>query len=105
MLTLSIRTREIAHRAETVDQTTITVVVVVDTHALSSNPFHRLVLDLNSLQLPVLVGKTPMPLTEATTITWRCGMLPWRNNNSNNKVQVSKPDRQVLDDDFTCLDL
>jgi hypothetical protein len=101
ILTLLFRTRETAPRAETADLTTRTV-VVVDTHEPSSSLTLRVVAVLSSLLHPALEGKIPMPRTEATATTWRCGMQPWPNNNSN-KVQVSKPDRQVLDDDRRAL--
>lgn len=78
-------------------------IVVVDTHERnSSSPILRVVLVLNSLLHPVLERKTRMPHMEATTTTWPCGTQPWLNN-SNNKAQVSKPDRQVLDDDTRAL--
>jgi hypothetical protein len=104
ILTLLFRTRETAPRAETADLMTRTV--VVDTHepSSSSSLTLRVVEVLSSLLHPALEGKIHMPHTEATATTWRCGMQPWPNNNSN-KVQVSKPDRQVLDDDRRALDL
>ncbi len=78
-------------------------IVVADTRERnSSSPILRVVLVLNSLLHQVLVQKTHMLHTEATTTMWPCGMQPWLNS-SNNKAQVSKPDRQVLDDDTRAL--
>lgn len=102
VLTILTRTQETAHKAEIADQTIRTA--VVDIHdPSSSSPTLRVVLALNSLLHQVLVARIPTPHTEATTITSRCGMQPWLNNNSNRVVQVSKPGRQVLDDDRRAL--
>ena len=103
ILTPLTRTQETAHRAETADR--MTPMVVVDTHAPSSSPTLQVALALNNLRRPVLVVKIHMLHMEATIITWRCGMQPWLNNSSNNKVQVSKPDRLGLDDDDRTPDL
>jgi hypothetical protein len=76
--------------------------VAVDTHEASNSnnhPTRRAVVVTSSLPCPVQAEKIRTRHMEATTITWPCGMQPWLN--SNNKVQVSKPGHQVLDDD-TC---
>lgn len=95
MLTLPFRTQETAHKAEIAGL--MILMAVVDTHEHSSSPTHRLALVLNSLLHQLLVGKIHMPLMEATTTMWQCGMQQWLNS-SNNRLQVSKPDHQVLDD-------
>jgi hypothetical protein len=80
----------------------MTRMVAVDTHEASNSNKHltrQAVVVTSSLPCPVQVEKILMRHTEATTIMWPCGMQPWLN--SSNKVQVSKADRQVLDDD-TC---
>jgi hypothetical protein len=103
MLTISNRIPETARKAETADQRIPTA--VVDTHDLSSKAILLVVPVLNNLQHPGQAEKILMPRTEATTTMWQCGMQPWLNNNSSNRVQVSRPDRQVLDDDkrgLTC---
>ena len=101
-LTQLTRIQEIVHKAETTDLTT--PIAVVDTHMVNSSLILRVVLLLlNSLLHLAAVETTLMPPMEVTTTTWQCGMQPWLNNNSNNKVQVSNPGRLVLDDDRRAL--
>jgi KH domain len=99
ILTRLTRIQETVHKAETTDL--MIPMAAVDTHILSSSRTLRVVLALNNLLHPVLVEKTHMPHMEATTTTWRCGTQQWPNNS--NRVQVSKPDHQVLDDERRAL--